>query len=240
MVRVRSRLVFVLGLLAALALTPAGPEAGATTPRITKGLTIVGGNHGTASTLRGMPYLASLASRYGRTTGYRSLTHPSLPNYLAMVSGSTFGVRDDRSPASHHLPGSSVFDAAVSRGRAARTYAESMPSSCRTSAASPYAVKHNPWAYFSGSNQRRYCSRYDVPAGTSTYGPLHRDVVYGHLPNVGLLVPNLCHDAHDCSLATADSWLRTWMRVIMAGPDYRAGHLAVVITFDEVEGTGTG
>src|SRR3954447_257834 len=102
MVRVRPRLVLVLGLLAVLALTPAGPEAGATTPRITKVLTIVEENHGTASTLRGMPYLASLAPGYGRTTGYRSLTHPSLPNYLAMAGGSTYGVRDDRSPASHH------------------------------------------------------------------------------------------------------------------------------------------
>src|SRR3954449_9934084 len=105
MVRVRPRLVLVLGLLAALGLTPAAPEAGATTPRITKVLTIVEENHGTAATLRGMPYLASLASRYGHTTSYRNLTHPSLPNYLAMAGGSTFGVHDDAAPSSHHVPG---------------------------------------------------------------------------------------------------------------------------------------
>src|SRR3954453_13666520 len=115
-----------------------------------------------------------------------------------------------------------------------------MPPACRLSSTSSYAVKHNPWAYFSGSTQRAHCLRYDVPAGTSASGQLHSDVVYGHLPNVGLLVPNICHDAHNCSLRTADTWLRAWMRVIMAGPDYRSGHLAVVITFDEVEGTGTG
>jgi acid phosphatase len=53
------------------------------------------------------------------------------------------------------------------------------------------------------------------------------------LPNVGLVVPNECHDAHDCDLAVADAWFRGWMEKIMAGPDWRSGRLAVVLTADE-------
>ena len=40
-----------------------------------------------------MPYLAGLAGEFGRTTAYRAVTHPSLPNYLAVAGGSTFGAR---------------------------------------------------------------------------------------------------------------------------------------------------
>jgi acid phosphatase len=48
-----------------------------------------------------------------------------------------------------------------------------------------------------------------------------------------MVVPDVCNDAHDCSLARADRWLRSWLRTVQAGPDWRAGRLAVVVTFDE-------
>jgi hypothetical protein len=233
-VRQRVRRLLVLLLVPAF-LLPA-PARAAT---VTKVLTIVLENHGTTSASAGMPYLVSLGQRYGRTTGYRSLTHPSLPNYLVMAGGSTFGVRDDGSPSQHRLPGRSVFDVALSRGRTAKTYAESMGSThCRQSSGGSYAARHNPWVYF--AQGRTACSRYDVDLGTPKAGALRNDVVYGRLPSVGLVVPNLCHDAHDCSLRTADTWLRQWVPLLQSGPDWRTGRLAVVITFDEVEGSGTG
>jgi acid phosphatase len=221
-----------------VATATSGPLAA--TVRPTKVLTIVEENHGQTSAVRGMPYLTLLSQHYGRTTAYRTQTHPSLPNYLAMAGGSTFGVRDDGSPAQHPLSGPSVFDAARGTGHTAKTYAEAMTRPCQTSPAGTYAVKHNPWPYFTDAASRRSCQSFDVPSGTITSGALRNDVVRGTLPHVGLLIPDLCHDAHDCSLATADAWLKSWMRVITAGPDYQSGRLVVVITFDEIEGTGTG
>ena len=117
--------------------------------------------------------------------------------------------------------------------RTAKTYAEGMTKNCQRTNTTRYAVRHNPWAYFASSNERSLCLRYDVPAGRTTTGALHRDVAAGHLPSFSMLIPDLCHDAHDCSLATADAWLKAWLRQIEAGPDFRAGHLAVVVTFDE-------
>ncbi len=207
-------------------------------PRPSKVLVVVEENHSQGSALAGMPYLASLARTYGRTTAYRAVTHPSLPNYLALAGGSTFGVRDDRSPASHHVAGPSAFDRALAAGRTAKTYAEAMPSPCALTATSTYAVKHNPWAYFSDAGPRANCRRNDVPAGTTSSGALRNDVVAGRLPNVGLLIPDICHDGHDCSLATADAWLKRWLSVVLQGPDYRAGRLAVVVTFDEDDHSG--
>ena len=209
-----------------------------TTERPAKVLVIVEENHSQGSALRGMPFLAALASTYGRTTAYRAVTHPSLPNYLALAGGSTFGVRDDRSPASHHVSGPSAFDRAIAGGRTAKTYAEAMPAPCSLAPSGRYAVKHNPWAYFSDPGPRAACRRFDVPAGTPTVGALRSDIDAGRLPTVGLLVPDLCHDGHDCSLATADSWLKTWLQVVRQGADYRSGRLAIVITFDEDDTRG--
>jgi phosphatidylinositol-3-phosphatase len=163
------------------------------------------------------------------------VTHPSLPNYLALAGGSTFGVTDDAPPAIHRVPGPSVFDQAIASGRTAKAYIESMPSPCALSSSGTYAVRHNPWTYF--ADERTHCQAYDVPAGNPSAGPLHDDVAAGTLPTVGWVTPDLCHDGHNCPLSAADDWLRQWLPVIMNGPDYRTGRLAVIITFDEDEGT---
>lgn len=139
-------------------------------------------NQAESSALSDMPWLRRLANRYGRTTNYRAITHPSLPNYLALAGGSTFGVRDDNDPAAHHVHGPSVFDQAIAHGHTAKTYAESMPTHCDLVPVGRYAVKHNPWAYFSDARSRANCRHDDVPAGTTTAGALHRDIVHGRLP----------------------------------------------------------
>ena len=195
-------------------------------------------NHSEGTALEKMPYLAGLADEFGRTTAYRAVTHPSLPNYLAVAGGSTFGVSDDLSPSSHPIQQFSVFDAAIAGGGTAKTYAEAMPEPCALEPVGRYAVKHNPWAYFSSSTSRHNCQRFDVPAGSTENGALRDDIDAGALPTVGLLIPDLCNDAHDCPLSTADEWLRQWVPVIMAGPDYRAGDLAIIVTFDEDDRTG--
>jgi acid phosphatase len=199
---------------------------------VTKVLTIVEENHGSASARSGMPYLASLARQYGVATDYRSITHPSLPNYLAMTAGSTLGIHDDDSPAAHPVSGPSVFDLALSHGHTAKVYAESMPSNCDRDSTDRYTARHNTWTYFPDSTS---CEDLDVPAAD-----IDADVAAGQLPDVGMLVPDLCHDAHDCQLETADGYLRDVMRTVLSGPDWAAGRLAIVITFDEVEENDTG
>ena len=108
-----------------------------------------------------------------------------------------------------------------------------MTSTCQQSSSGTYAVRHNPWAYQADAPQHSNCLKYDVPSGTPSSGLLHDDTVNGTLPNAGLVTPNLCNDAHDCSLGTADAWLQSWLPQIMSGPDYQSGHLAIVVTADE-------
>jgi len=178
-----------------------------------------------------MPGLRAQAAKYGQATRYFGVTHPSLPNYLTMAGGSTFHISDDGGPSAHRLRGRSVFGQALAEHRTARTYAEGMTNNCQQRDTDRYAARHNPWTYF--RDERAACRRLDVPAGTPRRGALQRDAQSGRLPTFSLLVPDLCHDAHDCSLRTADRWLRSWLKTLQAGPDWRAGRLAVLVTFDE-------
>ena len=233
--------VVAIPLVAAVAQAPAAPAPpapavarqttarGAATTEVTKLLVFVVENHSLQQMRRQMPYTARLARRYGYATRYHAVTHPSLPNYLAIAGGDTFGVRDDAAPAAHPLSGPSVFGRAVRAGSTARLYAEAMGSRCQLESSGTYAVKHNPWAYF--AHERRLCRRDDVPL--RRFG---RDVDAGRLPAVGMVIPDLCNDAHDCGLDRADSWLRKRVRRVLAGPDWSAGRLAVVITADEDDG----
>jgi acid phosphatase len=188
-------------------------------------------NHSLGEMRAQMPWTAALADRYGYATAYRALTHPSLPNYLAIAGGSTFGVQDDADPSSHPVGGPSVFGEALATAHTAKLYAEDMPGTCVTTPAGEYAVKHNPWAYF--VDERASCDRYDVPLTG-----LGADTRAGTLPDAGMVIANMCHIAHDCPLATADTWLRDEVGPVLAGPDFTSGRLVVVITADEDDQSG--
>jgi hypothetical protein len=198
---------------------------------ISKVLAIVEENHSLAQMRAGMPYLSGLAAQYGYATDYRAISHPSLPNYLAISGGSTFGVTDDASPRVHPVRGPSVFGQALAAGGTARLYAESLPSPCGTVSTGAYAVKHAPWAYY--VDEQAQCAKGMVTAGLPNAGQLADDIASGRLPTVGMLVPNLNDDAHDGTLRQADDWLKGWLPLLMAGPDFRAGRLAIVVTADE-------
>jgi phosphatidylinositol-3-phosphatase len=184
----------------------------------------------------GMPYLWTLAQRYAYATDWSDVTHPSLPNYLAIFGGSDFNRPQDCLPAAGcTYSGPSVFGQALSRGETAKAYEESMPQPCDQTDAGEYDVNHNPWAYF--PSEAASCRAHDVPAGRPTGGALGDDVRGGALPSVGLVTPNLLHDGHDGTPAQADAWLRSWVPVLMSGPDWRSGRLTVVVVFDEGETT---
>jgi acid phosphatase len=211
--------------------SPAGPVASAAPgPANQKVVVIVDENHTQAQAQAGMPFLLQLQNTFGVTTHYTAPTHPSLPNYLMITGGSTFGVTDDAPPGSHPITGTSVFGAAVAHGKTARTYNESMSSNCQLTAEGEYAVKHNPWAYF--VDERAACLTDDVPLTA-----LPADIGSGDLPTVGMITPNMCNDGHDCPLDTADAFMQRWVPQLMNGPDYRNGDLTIVITFDEGVGS---
>ena len=215
--------------------TPAKARTTTSTPAVaptrsgavTKVLVFIEENHSLSQMKSDMPYTFGLAQRFGYATNYTAIRHPSLPNYIAIAGGQTYGITNDDTPSANPVRGPSVFGQAIAARRTAALYADGMPENCATSdGGSHYAVKHNPWAYFTG--ERNTCRRYDIPVDR-----LGGAITHGELPNVGMVIPNLCNDAHDCPLGTADTWFKGWMTKLFDGPDWKSGHLAVVLTADE-------
>jgi phospholipase C len=179
------------------------------------------------------PFETAVARSCGTAADYRHVARPSLPNYLGATSGATWGVRDDAAPSRHRILGDNLFRQLRTTGRSARTYAEGMPRPCSLTSQGRYAVKHNPAAYFQGADDRAACVRDDLPLGTTTTGPLARDIAADALPAFAVLVPDLCNDTHDCSVATGDRWLQTWLPLLTASPAYRKGTTAIFVVWDE-------
>lgn len=180
------------------------------------------------------PRLAAYAHACGVATDYWAVTHPSLPNYLAATSGSTGGVTSDCDPTSCPQSRPSLFGQVAASGRRWRGYAENMATRCDRASYDGYAARHNPAVYFTPIRAR--CLRWDVPMGGSS-GAFARALAAPSLPAFAFVTPNLCHDGHDCSTATADRWLGLWLGRIVASPAYRAGNTVVFVTWDEGAGS---
>ncbi|HEY6677582.1 MAG TPA: alkaline phosphatase family protein [Actinomycetota bacterium] len=173
------------------------------------------------------PYLNRLAKRKVLLTQEYAITHPSLPNYLAIAGGSTFGITSDCTDC--NVRGRNIIDQLEANGISWKAYMQSMPSPCYKSSSagtSPndYAKKHDPFVYFDDvRNDDTRCNRI-VP-----FSQLRTDLKNG-LPQFAWITPNECNDMHSCPIATGDAWLKAWVpRIIPAlGPNG-----VVMVLFDE-------
>ena len=157
--------------------------------------------------------------------GYHGVAHPSLPNYLALVSGSTQGIHDDCTDCVVNAV--SLADTLAEAHRTWKTYAEGLPSPGFTGAGvGAYAKKHDPFLYFAGVLKRPAWLRRVVPF--SSFGG---DLRAGRLPSFSLVVPDLCNDMHDCNVATGDRWLARNIAPILVSP--QLARSVVFVVFDE-------
>jgi phosphatidylinositol-3-phosphatase len=171
------------------------------------------------------PTFNALAHRYATLTRYDAVGHPSLPNYLALVSGSAHGIRSDCTDCL--LRGHSLADTLAAADKTWKTYAEDLPYPGFTGGSSGrYVKKHDPFLYFRDVARSRVRRKRVVP-----FTRLGRDLARRRLPDFSLVVPNLCNDMHDCSVATGDAWLKAHVVPLVHSPQLRAG--VVFVVFDE-------
>jgi phosphatidylinositol-3-phosphatase len=205
-------------------------------PSIKHVIVIVMENHSYSDVIGHAPFVTALGKVCGVATNYHAITHPSLPNYLAMTSGSIHGIHTDCSPAQCPIAGANIFSQLSRHGLRWRSYAESMPTSCDRGSAGLYAARHVPAVYY-----RRVwstCRRHVRNLGKLNTGRLHFALHHGHAPAFMFVTPNLCDDMHSCPLQNGDTWLSKWVPMIVASPTYRHGHTAVLIVWDEGGGNG--
>lgn len=181
---------------------------------------IVMENTSLATALRA-PSIVSLAGKYTLATNYHAVSSPSLPNYLALTSGSTWGITDD---GYHALPAGGLGSQLSAAGLSWRAYMEGLtPAGCMRSPY-PYALKHNPFAYYGGS-----CPDNVVPLDA-----LDADLAHD-TPRFVWITPGLCHDGHDCPLTESGPWLEGLVARIVASPAWR-DRGALFIVWDEGDG----
>jgi phospholipase C len=171
------------------------------------------------------PYFNALASTYASAAEYHGITHPSLPNYIAMTSGDTFVTTNctDCTVAEDNL--ASQIDVS---GRTWKAYMESMPGPCFLGDAPPlYMQKHNPFIYFNSvRNNPEMCNRV-VPLTQ-----LSADIEADAVPEFVWITPDMCSDTHDCPIRTGDDWLKLWVPKILATEAWQEDGV-LFITYDE-------
>jgi hypothetical protein len=211
-------------LMVLCALLAGRATAAAPVPAFAHVVVIVFENKESSSVLgnRAAPTFNSYGRRYAKLTRYYGVTHPSLPNYVALVSGSTQGITTDCTDCV--VDGKSLADTVEASGRTWKTYAEGLPAPGFLGPFNGrYAKKHNPFAYFRAIAEDPTRRARLVPLSQ-----LGADVRAGKLPSFSLVVPDLCHSMHDCSVSVGDAWLRTQI-----GKFVKLPNTVVFVVFDE-------
>jgi len=171
------------------------------------------------------PYTNGLAAKYAFPSNFYALQRPSLPNYLGLTSGTTFGLTRNCTDCS--FSGRNLVDQLEKAHISWKAYLESMPAPCFRGPSAPdqYVKEHNPFMYYSNvaSNPRR-CRRV-VPLDR-----LSKDIAAKTLPRFVWISPNNCHNSHNCSIRDGDLFLsRLVPRVLRAlGP-----RGVLFLTYDE-------
>jgi acid phosphatase len=205
------------------------------------------------------PFLNQLAHNYSLATGYTAISHPSLPNYLALTGASTFGVATDCPPSSKlcnagasccPISAPNIVDRIESAGLTWKAYMEDYPAACGSSCSvgncftggsnSGYSAAHDPFLYYSDivSSSAR-CSR--IVAANSAIGspPQSDDKLLADLrststaSNYMWLSPGLCDSMHDCSISNGDNYLRNLVPQILNSYLFKTQKAMLFITFDE-------
>lgn len=186
---------------------------------------IVMENKSAAEALGGQ-FTASLADRYGVASNYRAIGHPSVPNYLALTSGSTWGITDD---SYHALPKQDLGTQLTTAGIAWRAYMEGLGRGGCLQSPVPYDPGHNPFAFYGGA-----CPPNVVPltALAADLGDAAKT------PRFSWITPDMCHDTHNCPVATGDQWLRQTVGQITSSAAWN-NHGVLFVTWDEDDGSST-
>jgi hypothetical protein len=175
------------------------------------------------------PYINSLIARYGAASTFYGVRHPSEPNYLALVSGSTQGVTDD---GLHNLGADNLFAQLQTAGYSWRAYEQGYPGGCFTGSSSgavvdgpgksgSYVRKHNPAISFTSvSGNPAECAKI---TNLASFDPA--------AAAFNFITPNLINDMHDGTIADGDSFLSAFLPKITGSAAFT--NSVVFITFDE-------
>lgn len=192
------------------------------------------------------PYFNSLLPTGARAENYRSGLHPSLPNYVALEAGQTFGETNGAYlPQDHPIRSTAHLVTQLTAAHVDWKYwAENLPgngATCNTTdPGTPYSLDHNAQVYFNDvRSDEAYCVAHERPY-EELGGALTANTVSGY----NLIVPNDYHQGEKLAPGSkskprqADDWLGREIPMLQASTAYRNGAL-ILILWDESAGTNT-
>ena len=175
-----------------------------------------------------MPYLTSLANTYGLGVNYYSDTHPSIGNYLNLVTGNILTDDDSKTPQNFPVSLNNIALEVQNAGGTWKDYVENFPSNASCGGLNPghYYVRHDPLEYLTTVNGDR--THYVC------FSQFAKDLMRHQLPTLSWLVPNGCDDGHDCPIGTFDTWLSDRIGLLLTSSYFRPGGTGLlIIVFDE-------
>jgi len=191
---------------------------------------VVEENHGYSSVMNKstMPYLNSLASKYGLATQYYANTHPAIGNYMQMTTGQALTKNDTLTPAQFPVSEDNIVRQMLLAGKTWKSYAEGLPYAGYTGGnTGNYAVKNNPFAYFAEVQNSDIQKMNLVP-----FSQFAKDLANNQLPEFSFIVPNVLDNGQTGSLQQADAWLKQNIAPLLADSAFQQDGL-LIITFEE-------
>lgn len=219
--------------------SPAPPPApsptpqSSTVPRSSHVVLVIEENHTYAQVLSSMPWLVSQGNAYGYATDYRADEPGSALDYFWLSSGSgekAFGCSG--AGCTKPITSDNIFRELTRAGLTWKVYAESLPTTGWMGGDSgAYLVRHNPAKYYSDVINSPQLQQNMVP-----FTQFAADLAANKLPNYSIIVPNANNDAHNGTLAQADTWLKTNVAPLLTHAAFQAGGDGLlIITFDECD-----
>ena len=176
-------------------------------------------------------FINSLIKQGTLLSNYSAVTHPSLPNYLAILGGDTFGITSDCQTC--FISANNLVDQLENYHKTWKAYMESMPANCFLGSTNLYAQKHNPFIYFNDIRENKNRCNNVVPLDN-----LKTDLsAEKTTPDFIWITPNICNDMHDCSTLQGDKWLSKEVPLILNSPAFTTRKSLLIITWDEAEGS---
>ncbi len=181
------------------------------------------------------------AERYYNPPGL----HPSEPNYVWMEAGAAdslpgthdFGSSREPGPDNSTSETNHLVTLMENTGLSWKAYVEDIDGySCPLQNSGKFAARHVPFLFFQDVTDNNDPLSPNCIHHIRPYAELSEDLA-GTPPAYNFIVPDLCHDMHDCSIETGDAWLAEELPKIMNSSAYQKGG-AIFITWDESEKKG--
>lgn len=187
-------------------------------------------NHGLNDIIGSAAYMTTLAKTYGLATQYTAVSHPSEPNYLALIGGDTFGIGGD-GVCCWTINSPNIVDRIEKAGLTWQAWAEDASGSGTCSFSPPRSADHFGFLEFSDINTASRCANFH--STQSSNDSEFVNALNNNSSNFMWLTPNDCNNTHDCPVTAGDTYLAGLVPKILTSNLFTTQKAALFIVFDE-------